>query len=116
MNFLQKLFGLTPKESKDNAKKRLQLVLMSDRTDITPELMNALRRDMVEVITRYMDVDENNIELLMDRDEEGGQVALEVSIPVLRLRRGTQVAQSETPKATKPSSGSKTAAKGKVKK
>lgn len=98
MNFLQKLFGLQPKESKDNAKKRLQLVLIHDRTDITPELMNALRRDMVEVITRYMDVDESNIELLMDRDEEGGQVALEVSIPVLRLRRGTNVKKEPSAK------------------
>lgn len=93
MGFLQRLFGFEEKDSKTTAKKRLQLVLIHDRTDITPELMNALRRDLVEVITRYMDVDESNIELEMDRDDEMGQVALEVSIPVLRLRRGSQVEQ-----------------------
>ena len=90
LGFLECLFGKkTP--SSQAAKKRLQLVLIHDRTDITPELMNALRADLIEVITRYMDVDERNIELGMDRDDSAGQVALEASIPVLRLKRGSQV-------------------------
>lgn len=96
--FLERLFG-SRTSSSQAAKKRLQLVLIHDRTDITPELMNSLRADLIEVITRYMDVDEQNIELGMDRDDSMGQIALEASIPVLRLKRGSQVMQAEKPRA-----------------
>lgn len=91
LGFFERLFGSSRGPSKKMAKERLQLVLIHDRTDITPELMDALRRDLIEVITRYMDVDEKNIELGMDRDEKEGQIALEASIPVLRLKRGSQI-------------------------
>ncbi len=88
MSFLTKLF-LT-KSSKNIAKERLQLVLIHDRTDISPELLDSLRNDLLEVISRYMDVDEKNIEMQLGRED--GLVALEASIPILRLKRGSNVA------------------------
>lgn len=85
--FLEKLFG--GHGSKKIAKQRLQLVLIHDRSDISPALMESLRRDIIEVIMRYMDVDEKNIEMQFGHGD--GQVALEASIPIIRLKRGTQI-------------------------
>lgn len=83
MGFLQNLFG--KKTSKSVAKKRLQLVLIHDRSDLSPEVMENLRRDLIDVISNYMEVDIENIE--MDFDKEGSQVALVASIPVTKMRR-----------------------------
>ncbi|MDY3868208.1 MAG: cell division topological specificity factor MinE [Pyramidobacter sp.] len=85
MGFFEKIFRRN--QSKDTAKKRLQIVLMHDRSDISPEMMDNIRRDILGVISRYMDVDDGNIDIDLSKDQE--VVALEVSVPVLRMKRGT---------------------------
>ena len=88
MKFFSKLFGIKNNASKSVAKERLQLVLIHDRTDISPEMMELLRNDLIAVITSYMDVDDKNIELDLDREDNA--VALVANIPILRLKRSTQ--------------------------
>lgn len=83
MGFLSNLFNRT--KSKDRAKQRLQIVLMHDRSAIAPEVMESIRQDILDVISRYMDVDNPNIDIDLKNDEN--VVALEVSVPVLRVRR-----------------------------
>ncbi|MBQ1188012.1 MAG: cell division topological specificity factor MinE [Peptococcaceae bacterium] len=52
-SFLQRLFG-GEKASKELAKDRLKLVLIHDRASVSPAMMENLRRDLVEVISKYM--------------------------------------------------------------
>lgn len=83
MDFLKKFFSRNA--SKNTAKKRLQLVLIQDRTDLSPEILEKLRKDLIEVIDRYMEIDTSNIE--MDLDRENGSVALVANIPVISIKR-----------------------------
>jgi len=83
MDFLKKFFSRNT--SKNVAKKRLQLVLIQDRTDLSPEILEKLREDLIEVIDRYMEIDTSNIE--MDLDRENGSVALVANIPVISIKR-----------------------------
>ena len=86
MNFLARLFQMIKKEkSKDTAKKRLQLVLIHDRTDISPEMMENLRKDLIGVISNYLDFEEDKIELDFSKEERS--VALVASIPVKNVKR-----------------------------
>ncbi len=75
--------------TKDTAKRRLQFVLMHDRSDIAPEVMEALQKDILAVITKYMDVDDAGTEIRMSNDDN--VAALEVSVPVLGMKRGTKI-------------------------
>ena len=84
MGFLSNLFRGSSKTSKI-AKDRLQVVLMHDRADISPELMESLRRDIIAVIKNYVDIDESRIEL--DLEREDSSVALVANIPVMTVRR-----------------------------
>ena len=68
---------------------RLKFVLMHDRADITPEMMQHLRRDIVEVISRYMEVDSEGIDCNLSKDINVR--AIEVSIPVKGMKRRSQV-------------------------
>lgn len=86
MGFLSRFFGAGSKDSVERAKDRLRIVLIHDRTDISPQLLENLRVEMIEVLTKYMDIDTSKIELDLDRDEQA--VALVANIPVLRIKRG----------------------------
>ncbi len=87
MDFLKKLFGGGTEGSGQKAKDRLRIVLIHDRTDISPQLLDSLRDEIVQVLTKYMDIDTQKIEIDLDRDEKA--VALVANIPVLRIKRGS---------------------------
>jgi len=84
-NFLQRLFG-GEKASKELAKDRLKLVLIHDRTSLSPAMMDNLRRDLVEVISKYMDFEESSLDVQIAEQEN--MAMLEVNIPVAGVRRG----------------------------
>ncbi|MGI6784624.1 MAG: cell division topological specificity factor MinE [Aminivibrio sp.] len=84
LDFFKKFFSAGG--SKNIAKERLQIVLIHDRADISPEMLENLRRDMIDVITRYMDIDTSKIE--MDFDRADRSVAFVANIPVIRIKRG----------------------------
>lgn len=83
MGFLSNLFNRN--RSSVVAKDRLQVVLMHDRTDLSPELMDSLRKDIIEVIRNYVEIDESRIELELEREDRS--VALVANIPVKTVRR-----------------------------
>ena len=93
VDFLKRFFGVGTRDSAKEAKERLRIVLINDRTDISPQLLENLRLEMIAVLTKYMDIDESKIELDLDRDEQA--VALVANIPVLRIKRGGACVQNE---------------------
>src|SRR5258706_6748692 len=61
MNFFEKIFG--KKNSADSAKERLQLVLIHDRTDMTPAELDSLRDDLIATISRHVAIDEHAVQI-----------------------------------------------------
>lgn len=53
---VMKLLNRNQKTSKEIAKDRLKVVLIHDRANISPEVMQALKNDIIEVISHYMDI------------------------------------------------------------
>jgi cell division topological specificity factor len=70
--------------AKETACNRLRVVLMQDRTNLTPELMERMRKEMVELLSKYVEMDKEALELNLEQD--GEQVALMLSIPVIRAK------------------------------
>lgn len=83
MGFLSRFFQRD--SSRKSARDRLQLVLIHDRADISPGMLERLREDLIRVISDYMVISEDGIELNLERD--GNSVALVASIPVLEVKR-----------------------------
>ncbi|MDD4159870.1 MAG: cell division topological specificity factor MinE [Synergistaceae bacterium] len=81
--FLSKLFS--GGQSKEAAKERLQLVLIHDRNDIAPEKLEALKIDMVKLLKKYLDIDENGIDMNLERRNRS--VALVANIPIKSSQR-----------------------------
>ena len=59
----------TEKENaKDVACNRLRVVLMQDRTNLTPELLQRMRKELVELLSRYVEMDKDALELNFDQE------------------------------------------------
>jgi len=84
LEFITKLFG-KESGSRNVAKERLRLVLLHDRASISPQLLEALKLDLIQVISNYMVVDETNLEVNLD--SSGNTVALVANIPVKGMKR-----------------------------
>lgn len=94
-NRVLSLFKQTEKEeenAKDVACNRLRVVLMQDRTNLTPELLQRMRRELVELLSKYVEMDKDALEL--NFDQEGDQMALMLSIPVIRAKDEKEIEEA----------------------
>ena len=81
--FVQRFFGKPA--SSTTAKERLRLVLLSDHLSLAPDVVEALKRDLVEVISRYVEVDSTNCDVTFEQQDK--QVAMLANIPILAMRQ-----------------------------
>lgn len=82
--WIDQLLGKSRGKSKNVAKERLHLVLTQDRSSLSPELLNTLREEIITVISKYVDIDRDDMEFQLGR--KGQAVALMASIPVRKSR------------------------------
>lgn len=85
MSFFQRLFGRPDPPSGRVAKERLRLVLTQDRAGIPPGLLDTLKDEIIEVISRHIDVDVSGVQVMVTEDNH--ESSLVADIP-LRNRRG----------------------------
>ena len=86
---VMKLLNRNQKTSKEIAKDRLKVVLIHDRANISPEVMQALKNDIIEVISHYMDINKNEMEISLENDDNS--VALLANIPVNRIKNQAKI-------------------------
>lgn len=84
------LFSRKP-ASKSVAKDRLKLVLIHDRADCSTEILEMMRMDILKVISKYMDFDEEELELKVGttKSETSDNIvpALYANIPIKNIRK-----------------------------
>ena len=87
---LFKIFSNESKTSKNVAKERLKLVLVHDRVDCSPKLLELIKSDILNVIANYAEIEEDGLEIKMSksRSEETGSAvsALVANIPLKNLK------------------------------
>jgi len=77
------------KKSADQAKERLQLVLVHDRTDLTPEQLTALKDDLIKAISHYIDIDPDAVQIGLERDGRSQRLVADIPLrSVTRQRAG----------------------------
>ncbi len=82
--FIDRLLGRqTPSASQ--AKERLKLVLVHDRTDMTPGALELLKDELIAVISRHIDIDPDAVRIEMS--QEGREQRLIADIPLRPIQR-----------------------------
>lgn len=85
MNFFDRLFG--KKNSADSAKERLQLVLIHDRTDLTPAELASLRDDLIATISRHVSIDEKSVQIDVEHDGRSQRLVADIPLKAVTRRR-----------------------------
>ncbi len=79
-----RLFG-QKQHSAGQAKERLKLVLIHDRTDLAPGQMEMLKNELLQVISKYIEIDPNDVNITMM--QEGREQRLVADIPLKATQR-----------------------------
>lgn len=78
------------KTSGDIAKDRLKLVLVSDRANCSPDIMEMIKNDIIQVISKYMEIDAEGLDIQITQTESettnGTVPALYANIPIKDLK------------------------------
>lgn len=86
-NFLKR------KSSREVAKDRLKILLISDRVNCSPEVMEMIKQDIAGVISRYMMIDTDNMEIQISKSGTKGRggknPSLYANVPILDLHKIT---------------------------
>ena len=89
-HFFKKFKKSEKLESKSTAKERLHLVLAQDRANILSDFLEMMKQEILEVIKKYIDIDEKAIDVrLTNKESEDGSVgapALYANIPIITIK------------------------------
>lgn len=83
MDFLGRLFR--ENNSKEAAVERLRLVLVHDRAQVSPGLLESLKEELIQVISKYMVIDEQG--MIVELNSSDQRATLMANIPVKRVKR-----------------------------
>jgi cell division topological specificity factor len=80
--FFDRLLGRDQK-SASLAKERMKLVLIHDRTDLSPRALDELKDELIQVISRHIEIDPNSVRI--DMAQDGRQQRLIADIPLRQI-------------------------------
>jgi cell division topological specificity factor len=83
LDFINRLLG-REKPSGTMARERLQLVLAHDRSDLNPELLEQMRREILAVVQRYVEIDIESCDVSLETEDR--VTALLANLPIKRTR------------------------------
>ena len=111
VNFFKR-FGKNEKEnSKNTAKERLHLVLAQDRANISADFLEMMKQEIIDVIKKYIDIDEEAIDVRMTNKpgEDGvvGAPALYANIPIVTIKNEARKLEGKIQSEKKEISGEK---------
>jgi len=84
MNFLERFFG---NKSAKSAKERLQLVLIHDRTDLNPLVLEALKDDLIVAISKHIDIDPASVRIEVEHEGRSQRLIADIPLRVTSRRR-----------------------------
>ena len=102
MKFFKKLNKKEEKvitNSRDAAKERLHLVLMQDRANVSADFLELMKQEIIEVIKKYIDVDESAIDVRLtnkeNEDGTNGAPALYANIPIVNIKNDARKVETK---------------------
>ncbi len=99
-----------PKETVSSAyqaKERLQIVMAHERAGRdAPDFLPLLQKELLEVIAKYVDVDQNRVEVKLDRNNDFSTLEVNIELPSSKkgepLRISTSAKTAKAPPSKEP--------------
>lgn len=87
MSWLSSIFRRKKQTSRDIAKDRLQLVLIQDRVNLSPQLLQTLKDELISVISKYVEIDEQNMEVNFTQRNRQSRLTADIPLVGARTKR-----------------------------
>lgn len=92
MSWIDRLFG-HKEASSSVAKQRLQMVLIHDRSDLPPGLLEQIKDEIIDVIARHTNIDSENVVVHLEQDTQENRLVAE--IPLITARGGRRATNGQ---------------------
>jgi len=95
MRWIKELFG-SKTQSKDVARDRLKLVLMHDRVNCSPDLLEMIKNDIMAVLAKYVDIDDMALDINISQemsDNNEPMSILSANIPIKNMRKRKEASE-----------------------
>ncbi len=102
LDYINRLLG-RQKPSGTTARERLQLVLAHDRSDLNPELLEQMRREILAVVQRYVEIDLDSCDVSLETEDR--VTALLANLPIKRTRPQPLPAEGDAESEPQPEPG-----------
>ncbi|MBI3360652.1 MAG: cell division topological specificity factor MinE [Chloroflexi bacterium] len=79
-SFFSRLTGRRDASSAETAKERLKLVLIHDRTDISPAVIEVLKDEIIAVISRHVDIDRDLVEINLTQNNRESRLVADIPL------------------------------------
>lgn len=79
-SFLERLLGRREPTSAEIARERLKLVLVTDRSDLSPEKLAQMQTEIIDVIRRYLQIDEQQVHIKLEQRERSNYLVADIPL------------------------------------
>ena len=83
-DIIDRLFNRSSPKSRDEVKQRLQKLLAHDRTTLSPQELESIREEILAVVSRYVELDQEGLELVLENDQR--LTSLVANLPIRRIK------------------------------
>jgi cell division topological specificity factor len=94
MELLERIFGWNNRvSSRDEARRRLKLIIAHDRASISPEIMEMMRKEILDVVARYLEIDQEEMDFALESNQR--MTALTANLPIRNIKRFPDVEERD---------------------